>query len=146
MVPPLNPLILQMLERHQVWHLFGNIWAGGVNWRPIRPYWTTWLQDVKVSHFQERNMKFVLNGYLSLTSTWHHLIRTGVMYTIQVQTNWRSSGYFAFILKGWCTWHKTWLQMMMLGPLSRVMMVRQPFCILATEPSVIVIQQNRTTI
>ena len=31
-------------------------------------------------------------------------------------------------LKGWCTWHKTWLQMMMLGPLSRVMMVRQPFC------------------
>ena len=31
-------------------------------------------------------------------------------------------------LKEWCTWHKTWLQMMILGPLSRVMMVRQPFC------------------
>ena len=30
-------------------------------------------------------------------------------------------------LKGWCTWHNTWLQMMILGPLSRVMMVRQPF-------------------
>ena len=31
-------------------------------------------------------------------------------------------------LKGWCTWHETWLQMMILRPLSRVMMVRQPFC------------------
>ena len=31
-------------------------------------------------------------------------------------------------LKGWCTWHEIWLQMMILGPLSRVMMVRQPFC------------------
>ena len=30
-------------------------------------------------------------------------------------------------LKGWCTWHKTCLQMRILGPLSRVMMVRQPF-------------------
>ena len=32
------------------------------------------------------------------------------------------------MLKGWCTWHKTWLQMMILGPLSRVMMVWKPFC------------------
>ena len=31
-------------------------------------------------------------------------------------------------LKGWCTWHKTLLQMMMLGPLSRVMMVKHQFC------------------
>ena len=31
-------------------------------------------------------------------------------------------------LKGWCTWYKTWLQMIILGPLSRVMMVKQPFC------------------
>ena len=32
------------------------------------------------------------------------------------------------LLKGWCTWHKTCLQMMILGPQSRVMMVRQKFC------------------
>ena len=32
------------------------------------------------------------------------------------------------LLKGWCTWHKTWLQMMMLGLLSRVMMVWQLCC------------------
>ena len=36
--------------------------------------------------------------------------------------------HLAFGLKGWCAWHKTWLKMMMLGPLSRVMTVRQPFC------------------
>ena len=30
-------------------------------------------------------------------------------------------------LNGWCTWHKTCLQMMILGPLSRRMMVRQRF-------------------
>ena len=35
---------------------------------------------------------------------------------------------WSFSLKGWCTWHKTWLQMMILGSLSRVMMVREPFC------------------
>ena len=37
------------------------------------------------------------------------------------------------LLKGWCTWHKTWLQMMMLGPLSRVMVVRQLFCAKITQ-------------
>ena len=30
--------------------------------------------------------------------------------------------------KGWCTWLRTCLQIMILGPLSRVMMVKQPFC------------------
>ena len=33
-----------------------------------------------------------------------------------------------YILKGWSTWYKTWLQMMILGHLSWVMTVRQPFC------------------
>ena len=85
----------------------------------------------------------VLTVHCSYYSTWQFLQYTAI---VRVQSSSHSIVQFlkymtacspkqrfavvlwSMLLKGWCPWHKTWLQMMMLGPLSKVMMVRQPFC------------------